>query len=118
MFAYRCLSLWFRVCSAFGAPVGSLLAFPFFRSVVPSFWSRRCGWRARWVRRWPPACWRPSAASGWCGRWVVAPASAVPALRRLPLSSPLFPWFVCPAVVSRRGGVVFSVWLFVSQTEN
>ena len=108
---YRFLSLWFRLCSALGAPLGSVLAAPFFRSCVPSCWV----WvgsllRGRWVRRWASrSCGRPSASSGFVGRWVCLPASSLPALR---LSC--FVWAVAPAVVSRRGGFVFSVWAFVS----
>lgn len=116
MLFFRFLSFWFRVCSAFGSPVGSVLAFPFFRSLVPPCWSFRGG---RWVRSWPPAsCGRPAFSSGFRGRWVCVPASfSVAAARRLPLSSPWFPWAVFPAVVSRRGGFVFSLWVFVTQSE-
>ena len=115
------LRFWFWLCSSLGRGVGSVLAAPFFVSLVPPCWSLRCG---RWVRRWPPAsCGRPSFSSGWRGRWVCVPAASVSlaALRRLPLSSPLFPWAVAPAVVVRWGrfrGVVFSVWLFVADDED
>jgi hypothetical protein len=111
------LRFWFWLCSLCGRGVGSFLAAPFFVSLVPPCWSR-CG--SRWVRRWPPAsCGRPSFSSGWRGRWVVVPASvSLASLRRLPLSSPFFPWAVAPAVVVRRGrcrGVVFALWLFVGE---
>lgn len=111
LFACGFLPFWFRVCSAFGAPVGSVLAAPFFVSSVPSCWvRRRLGSRAWWVRRWPSrSCGRGSFASGFRGRWVVCPASSLAALR---LSC--FVWSVSPAVVSRFGGLVFSVWAFVS----
>lgn len=102
----RFLSFWFGVCAALGSPVGSLLARPFFVSLVPPCWVRSSG---RWVRRWAPrSCGRPSAASGFSGSWVCVSPSALPALR---LSC--FVWFLCPAVVARCG-LVFRVWAFVS----
>ena len=112
MLFVRFLSFWFRVCSACGScPLGRVLSVPFFRVSVPSCWVRvGCGRAARWSRRWPSrSCGRGSFASGFRGSWFCLPVSVLPALR---LSA--FVWAVCPAVVSRRGGVVFSVWAFVS----
>lgn len=100
------LSFWFRVCCFLGRGFGSLLAAPFFRRCVPPCWS----WLSsgRWVRRWPAACCG-LRRFGFSGRWVCLSAAALPALRLR-----CFVWSVFPAVVSRRGGVVFSVWAFVS----
>lgn len=105
------LSFWFRLCSWLGPGLGSLLAAPVFLSSVPPFWS----WRGRllsgrWVRRWPPrSCGRGSCRSGFSGSWAcVSPA----VLRSLRLSA--FVWWVCPAVVARRSGLVLRVWVFWS----
>ena len=110
MLFYQFLSFWFRLCCGLSS-VGRPLAFPFFRICRPSCWVLRRGRFGRsWWRRWPSrSCGRPSASSGFCGRWSCLPSSSLPALRRS-----AFVWFVCPAVVSRRGGFVFSVWAFWS----
>lgn len=108
---FRFLSFWFRVCSALGPGLGSVLAFPFFRCSFPWCWRRVRGARGvwRWWRRWPPSSLRPSAASGFWGSWSCVPASSFSAFR-----ASAFVWVACPAVVSRFGGVVFSVWVFWS----
>lgn len=105
-------SFWFAVCSGCGSGLGSFLAFPFFRVSFPSFWVpvRRVRASRRWVRRWPPrSCGRPSARSGFCGSWVVVPASSWRAV-----CSSCFVWWACPAVVGRVSGSVFLFWAFVS----
>lgn len=107
-------SFWFAVCSGLRAPLGSLLAFPFFRRSVPPFWGRRPGRGlggsfGSWVRRWPSVRFRPSVRSGFVGRWVVVPASSWRAV-----CSSCFVWWACPAVVGRFSGRVFLFWAFVS----
>ena len=108
---FRFLSMWFRLCRVLGSPLGSWLAAPFFRVSVPPCWvwvGRRLG--GRWVRRWAPrSCGRGSWSSGFRGSWACVSPSALPSLRRS-----VFVWWLCPAVVSRWGGVVFRVWVFWS----
>lgn len=112
------LSFWFRVCSFFGRGLGSVLAFPFFHSLVPPCWSPvfgACGF-VRWRRCWPPCC-RGLSRFGFSGSWFCVPVSSFSVLWRVPLGRPGCVWAAFPAVVSRRGGVVFSVWVFLAQGE-
>lgn len=113
MLFYLFLSFWFRVCSFFGVGVGSVLALPFFRSLVPPCWLGVFRGRRflRWRRCWPPCCFG-LARSGFSGAWFCVPASSLSALRRR-----CFVFSVFPAVVSRRGGFVFSVWVFLALDE-